>query len=53
MQFVLFIGPHKVGSSQLQDFLYRNYVRLIQSGILYPMIEAEGLCPKCQHAGAA
>lgn len=43
MQFVLFIGPHKVGSSQLQDFLYRNYVRLIQSGILYPMIEAEGL----------
>lgn len=43
MQFVIFIGPHKVGSSQLQDFLYRNYVRLIQSGILYPMIEAEGL----------
>ena len=42
MQFVLFIGQHKVGSSSIQDYMARNYVRLVQSGILYPMIDAEG-----------
>ncbi len=39
MNLVIFIGHHKVGTSSLQAFLGENYSRLLQAGILYPMIE--------------
>lgn len=43
MRLCLFIGHHKVGSTALQDFLWRNAARLLEAGILYPAVESEGL----------
>lgn len=42
-QAAIFIGHHKVGSSALQQFLGENAVALIRAGILYPMVEFEGM----------
>lgn len=43
MKIILFIGHHKVGSSALQEYLCRNAVALLEQGVLYPAVEAEGL----------
>ena len=43
MKITVFIGHHKVGSTALQDFFARNFQTLIDHGILYPMVEFEGL----------
>lgn len=40
---VLFVGHHKVGSTALQEFLSSNAIALLKSGLLYPMVEAEGM----------
>lgn len=42
MKLCLFIGHHKVGSTALQDFLWRNAAALLRAGILYPPVESEG-----------
>jgi len=42
MKLLLFIGHHKVGSTSLQDFLWRNAATLLRAGILYPPVESEG-----------
>lgn len=42
MKLLLFIGHHKVGSTSLQDFLWRNAAALLRAGILYPMVESDG-----------
>lgn len=43
MKIILFIGHHKVGSTALQDFFSRNQVALMQSGILYPSTDFQGM----------
>ncbi|WP_243612580.1 hypothetical protein [Shimia aestuarii] len=43
MKVILFIGHHKVGSTALQDFLSRNQVALMKSGILYPSTDFQGM----------
>lgn len=43
MRLIIFAGHHKVGSTSLQDFLSRNAIRLIRSGILYPAVDFEGM----------
>ncbi|MDP5307411.1 hypothetical protein [Paracoccus spongiarum] len=44
MKVILYIGHHKVGSTALQTFLSWNWLKLLRDGgILYPMVEAEGL----------
>ncbi|MBC7137992.1 MAG: hypothetical protein H5U17_04445 [Defluviimonas sp.] len=42
MKLLLFIGHHKVGSTSLQDFLWRNAAALLRAGILYPPVESDG-----------
>ena len=42
MKIILYIGHHKVGSTALQMFLSKNWLRLAQAGILYPSVEAAG-----------
>lgn len=42
MRLLLFIGHHKVGSTSLQDFLWRNAGALLRAGILYPTVESDG-----------
>jgi len=42
MKVILFIGHHKVGSTSLQQFLSQNYRPLLQAGILYPSVDAQG-----------
>lgn len=43
MKVVLFIGHHKVGSTALQQFMSRNWLQLARAGILYPMVESQGM----------
>lgn len=43
MKILLYIGHHKVGSTSLQAYFSQNWLALAQAGILYPMVEAEGL----------
>ena len=43
MNVVIFFGHHKVGSTALQTFLSQNIVELLQSGILYPCVDFEGI----------
>lgn len=43
MKVILYIGHHKVGSTALQAFLSQNWLRLAKDGILYPMVESEGM----------
>lgn len=40
MKIILYIGHHKVGSTALQIFLAQNWLKLAQSGILYPSVES-------------
>lgn len=42
MHVILYIGHHKVGSTALQIFLSRNWLRLARAGILYPSVESRG-----------
>jgi len=43
MKAILYFGHHKVGSTALQSFLFRNQAVLMQHGLLYPDVESEGL----------
>ena len=43
MKVTLYFGHHKVGSTALQSFLFRNQAALARAGILYPGIESESL----------
>ncbi|MEX3314051.1 hypothetical protein [Sulfitobacter sp. PS-8MA] len=43
MKLVIFIGHFKTGSSSLQRFFCRNYVSLLNAGILYPSVESQGM----------
>ncbi|SFC73043.1 hypothetical protein SAMN04488094_108150 [Tropicimonas isoalkanivorans] len=44
MKVIIYIGHHKVGSTALQTYLSRNWLKLIRDGgILYPMVEFEGM----------
>lgn len=49
MRVVLFIGHHKVGTSSLQRFLAENYHPFLKTGVLYPMVEFEGLTYQMAH----
>jgi len=40
MKIILYIGHHKVGSTALQIFLAQNWLKLAQSGVLYPSVES-------------
>lgn len=42
MKATLFIGHHKVGSTALQDYLWRNAALLLRQEVLYPATESEG-----------
>ena len=50
MQVILFIGHHKVGSTSLQQFLSENHRNLLQAGILYPSVEAQGFAHNIANA---
>lgn len=50
---VLYIGHHKVGSTSLQAFLSQNWLRLLQSGILYPSVETQGFAENLRRAMAS
>lgn len=43
MKVIIYFGHHKVGSTALQSYFARNTLALLQQGILYPAVEAEGL----------
>lgn len=43
MKVIIYFGHHKVGSTALQSYFARNTLSLLQQGILYPAVEAEGL----------
>lgn len=43
MKILLYIGHHKVGSTSLQAYFSQNWLALAQAGILYPMVDAEGM----------
>lgn len=43
MRIILFIGHHKVGTSSLQNFFAENFHPFLNAGVLYPMVEFEGL----------
>lgn len=43
MKVLLYFGHHKVGSTALQSFLFRNQTLLMRHGLLYPDVESEGL----------
>ena len=43
MKAIIHFGHHKIGSTALQAFFFRNQAALIRAGILYPAVESEGL----------
>ncbi|TDE34247.1 hypothetical protein [Antarcticimicrobium sediminis] len=43
MKTIIYFGHHKVGSTALQSFLFRNQTLLMRHGLLYPDVESEGL----------
>jgi len=43
MKAIFYFGHHKVGSTALQRFLFRNQTALMRQGILYPGTESESL----------
>jgi len=43
MKTIIYFGHHKVGSTALQGFLFRNQTLLMRNGLLYPDVESEGL----------
>lgn len=43
MQKIYSIGLHKTGSSSLQNYLLQNQIALLQSGILFPPVEPQGI----------
>ena len=43
MKVTIYFGHHKVGSTALQSFLFRNQITLTRAGILYPGVESESL----------
>lgn len=43
MKLILYIGHHKVGSTSLQAFLTQNAQALAAGGVLYPMVDPNGL----------
>lgn len=45
---VIFIGHFKTGSTSIQNFLASNYLRLLQAGILYPSVDAQGVARNMQ-----
>lgn len=43
MKVTIYFGHHKVGSTALQSFLFRNQLELMDHGLLYPGVESESL----------
>ncbi|GHG97905.1 hypothetical protein [Pseudodonghicola xiamenensis] len=43
MKVIIYFGHHKVGSTALQSYLYRNQLALMRQGLLYPGVESESL----------
>lgn len=43
MKAIIYFGHHKVGSTALQSFLFRNQTTLMRAGLLYPGVETESL----------
>mgnify|MGYP000495354888 CR=1 FL=1 len=43
MKTIIYFGHHKVGSTALQNFLFRNQTKLMGQGLLYPGVESESL----------
>jgi len=43
MKAIIYFGHHKVGSTALQSFLFRNQTALMRQGILYPGAESQSM----------
>lgn len=51
MNFIVFLGHHKVGSTSLQHFFAKNSTKLLNSGILYPCVDFECMALMARRMG--
>ncbi|PRY92091.1 hypothetical protein [Donghicola tyrosinivorans] len=50
MKIIIYIGHHKVGSTALQNYFAQNWLKFVQSGILYPAVETRGFANNLKKA---